>query len=79
MTDAVLPGRITLVVVREPRPDELTDSVEGEALVWRLDDRHGDHGDVAVRWLDVLTLCVRCSLRPHQINLVTFLLEGIFF
>ena len=56
--DAVLPGGEPGPVVGEPASDELTDAVEGESLVRGLDDGHGNHGNVGVRWLDVLVFWV---------------------
>jgi len=38
-----------------PRHDEVTDPAESELLVWRLQNGHGDEGDVGVGWLNQRT------------------------
>ena len=48
MSDAVLPGGESVLVVGESVPDELTDAVQCESLVGALDNAHGDQGDVGV-------------------------------
>ena len=48
MADGVLPGGELLAVVGESDLDELADAGEGEALVRRLEDGHGDEGNVGV-------------------------------
>ena len=48
VADGVLPLRELLLVVGEPRPDEVADATQGEPLVGRLEDGHGDEGDVGV-------------------------------
>ena len=85
--DAVLPGGEPGPVVGEPASDELTDAVEGESLVWGLDDGHGDHCNVGVRRLDVLVLWVRltcCSGSTALLFLIMapltdLLLKRVFF
>ena len=48
VADRVLPGREPLLVVWKPGANKLTDTVEGQALPWGLDDSHGDHSYVGV-------------------------------
>ena len=54
MSDAVLPGGKPFLVVGELVDNEVTDAREGESAVGRLEDGHGDEGDVGVRRLDVV-------------------------
>ena len=53
MADGVLPALLVLAVVREEVHDPLVDLVQRQHLVAGLLDRHGDEGDVRVRWLGV--------------------------
>lgn len=53
VADGVLPALLVLAVVREEVHDPLVDLVEGQHLVARLLDGHGDEGDVRVRGLGV--------------------------
>lgn len=57
--DAVLPGGELFAVVGEPVSDELADAAEGQSLVGRLKDGHGDQSDVRIRRLDHAVLLPR--------------------
>lgn len=51
VSDGVLPGGELGLVVREPGHDEVTDLTQSHSLLVRLQDGHGDEGDVRVRRL----------------------------
>ena len=71
MSDAVLPGGEPVLVVGEPVPDELTDAMQGESLVRRLNNGHGDQSNVGVRWLHPSTsLCLDVILSVLIIDLL---------
>ena len=59
MSDAVLPRRELLPIVSEPVHDELADSAQRQSFLRRLEDRHGDEGDVRVGRLHGATLLPR--------------------
>ena len=48
VSDAVLPGGELVAVVGEAVLDEVADAAQRQPLVRRLEDRHGDQGDVGV-------------------------------
>jgi len=48
----ILPGGEFFPVVGKPVSDEITDAAEGQPLVGRLQDGHGDQRDVRVGRLD---------------------------
>jgi len=57
---AVLPGGEALLVVGELVHDEVADAAQRQSLLARLQNGHGDQGDVAVGWLDqVLPFALR--------------------
>lgn len=56
MADRVLPTLLVLAVVREVLHDKLIDTVQGEALLRALTDRHHYQRVVTVRGLLVLFL-----------------------
>ena len=65
MSDAVLPGGETLAVVQELLDDELADFAQRQSFVRRLNDRHRDERDIAVRRLhQVALLLTSCRLLP---------------
>ena len=53
VADGVLPALLVLLVVGELVDDELVDAAEGQPLLARLLDGHGDESHVAVRGFDV--------------------------
>ena len=64
MPDGVLPRRPALAIVRELLNDVITDLTQRQHLIGGLRYRHGNEGDVRVRWLDVILVALRsgCGL-----------------
>ena len=77
MADGVLPLGESVTIVREPLLDKLTDAIEGEPPLGRLDDGHGDEGDVGVGRLAVLPIITKRLL--HVISTVRPALFKVIF
>lgn len=79
VTDRVLPGRKFFSVVRKSVSNEIANSAESQSLVGRLQNGHGDQGDVGVGRLDhTFATCTR-FLRPVAVRIFLSFHQAFFF
>jgi hypothetical protein len=52
--NGILPGRKSFFVVGKAFDNEIANATERQTTRWRLENGHGNQGNIGIRWLDVV-------------------------